>query len=95
MSSVGLLVAPRAGALASQVHRQIVPVQLPLLSQRKRGGNPAGDVIGVLYTQFLTSFMLSCSFPLDKDRLAPSLVDGMKILLHYGSCDNFGGGGVG
>lgn len=39
--------------------------------------------------------MLGCSFSLDKDRLAPSLVDGMEILLHYGSCDNFGGGGVG
>lgn len=95
VSSIGPSVAPRASALASQVPRQIAPAQLPLLSQRKRGGNPAGDVTGVLYTRFLTSFVLSSSFPLDKDRLAPSLVDGMKIFLHYGSCDNFGGGGVG
>lgn len=95
MSLIGLLVAPGAGVLASQVHRQIAPVQLPLLQRLNRRGNPAGDVIGVLYTQFLTSFMLGCSFPLDKDRPAPSLVDGMKILLHYGSCDNLGGGGVG
>lgn len=70
-------------------------MRLPLLQQRHRRGSAAGDVIGVLYTQSLTSSMLGCSFPLDRDRPAPSLVDGMKILLHYGSCDNLGGSGVG
>lgn len=75
-----LSAAPRAGILASQIPGKVAPVQVAQLSQLNSRGNPAGNVIGVLYTQCLTSFMLGCSFSLDKDRLAPSLVDGMKIL---------------